>query len=321
MQRLRGIDTSGASRYILPERPSSTRFEHSLGVMYILRVLGASLEEQVAGLLHDAPHTAFSHTVDIVFPSQEYNYHELFQHEVIMRSDIPAILARHGMDLRPALEPDTFPLLEQPLPDICADRLDYALRDLRRTGHVSTVESKNFLSHLVVTPDGLLIDNRDDALWFSKLFSHANDTFWTGPEEAGAYWALAGAIKRAFEIGGFTEDDLFSTDDAAMTKLRSLDDALVQTYLDLLKPGTRFVEAAPDGPFFITHMKQRIIDPQVIEPGQPVSMRLSQLSPEYAWHLRDRQSARSTEYRLWSPSIGPELERTVDGRRWIVGNH
>src|SRR6266568_5184974 len=102
VQRLRGIDMAGASRYLFPERRSGTRFEHSLGVLHILSVLGANLEEQVAGLLHDVPHTAFSHTVDIVFPSAEYDYHERFQQQVVMRSEIPAILARHGVALHTA---------------------------------------------------------------------------------------------------------------------------------------------------------------------------------------------------------------------------
>jgi hypothetical protein len=216
------------------------------------------------------------------------------------------------MDLRPALQPDTFPLLEQPLPDLCADRIDYSLRGLHGDGLLTSQEAIAFLSHIVVTPEGLLLDDRDVGLWFSNLFLRVNDTLWTGPDEAAAYWGLAGAIKRAFEIGDFTEEDLFSTDDDAMTRLRSLNDSLVQAYLDLLKPGTLFVEAAPDGPFFLTHMKERIIDPRVIEPGHPHPMRLSQLSHEYARQLKNRQSTRSTEYRLWSPGIAPELAQLVD---------
>jgi hypothetical protein len=216
------------------------------------------------------------------------------------------------MDLRPALQPDTFPLLEQPLPDLCADRIDYSLRGLHGVGLLTSQEANNFLSHIAVTPNGLLLDDREVALWFGNLFLRANDTLWTGPDEAGAYWALAGAIKRAFEMGAFTEEDLFSTDDAAMTRLRSLNDSLVRAYLGLLNPGTLFAEATPDGPFFVTHMKERIIDPRVVEPGHPHPMRLSQLSPEYARHLQNRQSTRSTEYCLWSPSIAPELVQLVD---------
>ena len=44
-------------------------FEHSLGVYLLLRRLGADRREQVAGLLHDISHTAFSHAVDFLISS------------------------------------------------------------------------------------------------------------------------------------------------------------------------------------------------------------------------------------------------------------
>ncbi len=63
MQRLKKIAQLG-----IPDRfyhiRGFSRFEHSLGVMLLLRKLNASLEEQAAGLLHDVSHTAFSHVVD-----------------------------------------------------------------------------------------------------------------------------------------------------------------------------------------------------------------------------------------------------------------
>jgi hypothetical protein len=311
MQRLRGISLAGASRYLRPERVLITRYEHSLGVMHVLAMLGAGLEEQIAGLLHDIPHTAFSHTADIVFPNEEYNYHERFQHDIVMRSTIPAILARHGIELRAALEPDLFPLLEQPLPDLCADRIDYALRDLRGAGLVTTAQAKSFLTYLVPTPDGLLVSNVEAALWFSRLFHEANDLFWTGPAEAGAYWALAGAIKRAYAIGAFSDDDLFSTDEEAMQKLRSPDDQIVQAYLSLLQPGTLFYEAGEGEPHFHTHMKQRSIDPLVMTPGTDQPTRLSRISKEYAQHLRGREKRQRIDYRLWSSQMPPEITASV----------
>lgn len=41
-----------------------SRFEHSVGVMILLRKLGASVEEQAAGLLHDVSVSAFSHIIN-----------------------------------------------------------------------------------------------------------------------------------------------------------------------------------------------------------------------------------------------------------------
>ncbi|MEH6941868.1 HD domain-containing protein [Bacillus sp. JJ722] len=38
---------------MLNEKWNVTNFEHSKGVMLLIRILGGSVEEQVAGLLHD----------------------------------------------------------------------------------------------------------------------------------------------------------------------------------------------------------------------------------------------------------------------------
>ncbi len=53
-----------------------SRYEHSLGVMLLLKKLGASEKEQIAGLLHDISHTAFSHLVDWVLDQGDK---EIFQ--------------------------------------------------------------------------------------------------------------------------------------------------------------------------------------------------------------------------------------------------
>ena len=49
LQRLKGIMQSGARVYIFSNR-DVTRYEHCVGVMLLLRKLGASIEEQIAGL-------------------------------------------------------------------------------------------------------------------------------------------------------------------------------------------------------------------------------------------------------------------------------
>lgn len=65
VQRLKGIHQTGAS-YLVNKEWNVTRFDHSVGVMLLVKKLGGSVEEQIAGLLHDVSHTAFSHVVDYV---------------------------------------------------------------------------------------------------------------------------------------------------------------------------------------------------------------------------------------------------------------
>ena len=65
-QRLKGIDQAGYFEVYFPGTKHS-RFEHSIGCYVLLKMYGASLEEQLAGLIHDVSHSAFSHTADYIF--------------------------------------------------------------------------------------------------------------------------------------------------------------------------------------------------------------------------------------------------------------
>ena len=85
MQRIKGVNQAGASQYLFSGRDVS-RYEHCVGVMILLDKLGAGLEEKIAGLLHDVPHTAFSHVVDFVYRdnNDNHDFHERFHEKIIM---------------------------------------------------------------------------------------------------------------------------------------------------------------------------------------------------------------------------------------------
>jgi HD superfamily phosphohydrolase len=312
VRRLQGIHQAGASYYLFPERKPSSRYEHSLGVMHLLGLLGAGIEEQVAGLLHDVPHTAFSHTADVLFPNEGHNFHERFQHDIVMSSSIPAILQRNGLPLRAGLEPEAYGLLERPLPGLCADRLDYALRDALTAAMTSAAEAREFARALRVHEGEIVVGDHSAGEWFGRLYAEANEVLWSSPSEAGSYWALAGAIRRAYKMGGFTDADLFSTDDEAMDRLLALDDKSVQAYLTLLEPGTEYIEVEEDEPHFKTQMKYRRVDPPVLEPGMRVPVPLSALSEEYAASLKRGPRGATVRYRLWSPSITVDMAWLLD---------
>lgn len=130
MQRTKGVSQHGITA-LLGITPPFSRFDHSVGAMLLVRRLGGAVEEQIAALLHDISHTAFSHVIDFVFDDHSgQSYHEEKKEEVVANSDIPAILSRHGKDWRAFMNEDDFFILEQPSPALCADRLDYFLRDL-----------------------------------------------------------------------------------------------------------------------------------------------------------------------------------------------
>jgi HD superfamily phosphohydrolase len=118
MQRLNGVLQHGISALVdITARVS--RFEHSVGVMLLVRRLGGSVEEQIAALLHDVSHTAFSHVIDYVFDGHDdQSYHDRVKADYVAGTDLPEIVTGFGFDWRVLLDEDRYLLLEQPAPAV-----------------------------------------------------------------------------------------------------------------------------------------------------------------------------------------------------------
>ncbi|EEM42990.1 Metal-dependent phosphohydrolase [Bacillus thuringiensis serovar sotto str. T04001] len=168
VQRLKGIHQAGAS-YLMNEKWNVTRFEHSVGVMLLVKKLGGSAEEQIAGLLHDVSHTAFSHVIDYVFDNKDESYHEEIFSSVVKNSEIPAILAKHGYNYEDILLDDSkWTLLERSAPELCADRVDYTLRDMYTYGYISLEEVHSFLEDVIAVEKKMVLQSIEMAEWFTE---------------------------------------------------------------------------------------------------------------------------------------------------------
>ena len=281
MQRLKGVLQHGITGLIGITQPTS-RFEHSVGAMLLVRRLGASLEEQAAALLHDVSHTAFSHVIDYVFDSHDsQSYHDEKKEEYVARTDLPLIISRYGYDWRELVHEENFPLLEQPAPRLCADRLDYFLRDSVDLGLSTMAEVQFALEHLVVANGRIATTSLPAAHWLATTYIQADDSSWANFREVGLYELTARAIKRAFTVGAMREADIWRTDQPVWDKLQTHSDAELQALLQQVSPQTQFVWDE-ENPTFWVSTKIRSIDPDVVVAGE--LRPLSHLDPQFAQH-------------------------------------
>ncbi len=267
MQRLKHINQFGSWKFIMPKL-DNTRFEHCVGVYKLLSLLGASREEQVAGLLHDVPHTAFSHVTDYVFDRvHDQEYHEDQHKRIIMDSDIPGIVEKEGISVKRLMDEKNFPLLERDIPDFCADRLDYFMRDGLAIGLVKRDDIRIFMDSLVVKDREIVCKSRDAARRMAYLFLECSRRFWSSPLQSASYQILADAIRIAMERGIVDKDDLFLTDDELLMKVRSAGIKEIDEKLGLLNPSLKVVEDRKNHDFH-SSAKARFIDPKVFEDGK-----------------------------------------------------
>ncbi len=270
IQRLKGINQAGASQYALKGR-DVTRYEHSLGVMILLKKLGASIEEQVAGLLHDIPHTAFSHVIDFVFKEKNDNheFHEKFHEKMILQSEIPQILKKFGFETNRILDEHNFPLLEKPLPDLCADRIDYTLRDMIAVEGFSDKIDK-YLSSLIVYHNEIIFNNESIAKAFAEDYLKMNKERWSNPFEIALYQILADALKIGLDETIINENDLFQDDLYVYTKLKESNNPSILAKLAMLNPNLKIIDDPNDFEFH-SKSKLRYIDPKFLNQNNSIN--------------------------------------------------
>ncbi len=259
-QRLKGIRQAGPSALAFPFK-DVTRFEHSLGAFLLLRRLGADRREQVAGLLHDISHTAFSHAVDFIISSVEQDHHEQLKPLMLDRSDLAGALGGLGYTPAEFYDDSIYPLLEQPLPWLCADRLDYFLRDGIACGAVSRTAADRILGHLAVAGDRIVLTDVEVAREAVRLFEIMNRDWWASDTEAFIYNEFADAIREAIGRGVLRPDDLMMEDDLVLAKLETAGIPAITRKLDSIR---HFRPESLNGYAARVEPKVRWLDPPVL---------------------------------------------------------
>ncbi|KFN01658.1 HD domain-containing protein [Bacillus clarus] len=269
VQRLKGVHQAGAS-YLMNEKWNVTRFDHSVGVMLLIKKLGGSVEEQIAGLLHDVSHTAFSHVIDYVFDNEDESYHEEIFSTVITDSEIPGILAKYGYNYEGILLDDSkWTLLERSAPDLCADRVDYTLRDMYTYGYISLEEVQSFLEDLIAVDEKMVLQNIEIAEWFTITYYKEVIDFFMKPINIYGNDRLAKTLKLALHKNIIKPDDFLFEDHKLMSKLELCKNQEIDTLLSKLHPSVEVKEDKNDYDLYQKN-KVRLIDPSLLHEGKVV---------------------------------------------------
>jgi len=214
-QRLKHINQFG-----LPDeyfyKNGFSRYEHSIGVYILLDKLGADEEEKIAGLLHDISHTAFSHLVDWAIGDRtEENYQDNMLLTVLGDEEISKILMKGGYDFVRIANESNFSLLEREVPDLCADRIDYVLRE----GGLDRIEE--IVANLRVINNTIVFSGMKEALLFGRHFLFLQTNCWGGYEGVTRYNIFSKLLKNALESGDISIEDFWKTDDEIIAKLKN----------------------------------------------------------------------------------------------------
>jgi len=221
LQRLKEIDQIGYFEPYFPETAHS-RFEHSVGVYLLLKMYGAPLEEQIAGLIHDVSHSAFSHCIDYVLDTgseKEHNHQDNIFNKFVRKSEIPKVLRAYNLDPDYILDDKNFPLKEKDLPDLCADRIDYSLRTAILFREIKN--GKYFIDSLVAKNGRWIFKDFESAEKYASLFLKLNKDYYAGLPSATMFWTVGCYLRYALSKNYISEADLCTTDKIVLGKIGS----------------------------------------------------------------------------------------------------
>jgi uncharacterized protein len=285
--RLKHINQYGLDEYLIKET-GYTRYIHSLGVFVLAYQFGADIEELVAALLHDASHTACSHLADWVFYAEDQASTRAFQDEQHIRllhdTDLPKILERYNISLDDINHKSgKFKILEQSLPDICADRLEYNLYGGVLEKLITEEEVHAILSTLRYENERWYFTDTYFAKKFAEIPLYHTTNVWSSPREMVLDYVLGSLMRYCFMKEYLTVDHFCYATDAAIWKmLGELSDKVVQNTVDwCLHVDDNFeIVSANDAYDLVLKGKFRGINPWVLQDGKLV--RLTDIDQEFS---------------------------------------
>jgi HD superfamily phosphohydrolase len=234
VQRLKYIDQYGTLSYYNNSIKSFSRYDHSIGVLYILKKFNATLEEQVAGLLHDASHTVFSHVGDKVFKqvTKDKAYQDIAHLWYLNQTDVPEILEKHSLDFKETTFLFDKKILKRPHPYLDADAIEYILRGGFVEGMLTKEDIMLILDDLNFDGDHWIFNTEKQAKMVGDIALYLSEHVWKSLDSCVVSSFLAVILISSMKTGAVSKRELhFSTDSAVWEKVTFSNDKVITDYI------------------------------------------------------------------------------------------
>ena len=199
LERLKWIGQHGPLNH-LPfldgKKSSVTRYDHSVGAMVLTLIAGGTIDEAIAGLLHDIIHTAFSHALDFFLESNAESYHEKYKKSLLKQfeKEMKSIL---GNNWKKYLDEKLWTVIKTNNP-FAIDIAEYTVRDAVEFGFCDVDKSKEMSKQLcIIENDGkrlLACKSFEASLWWRQL-SEKTNSIYTAPWNIALNHYLVGGLK------------------------------------------------------------------------------------------------------------------------------
>lgn len=199
------------------------------------------------------------------------------------------------MNIEYIIDDTHFPLKETTLPDLCADRIDYILRDAWHLGEFSHEEVRYILAHLIIHEDTWIFKDLPSAKKFAELFYVMNEKYYAGTESAAMHRTVGDCLRYARKHEYLHNDDFYTVDKQVLDKITTHieNDHQLDIYWQRMNNTIPFTNNPND---FDAHVfcKSRIVDPLFMD--ATIVKRVSDV--DSAWKMRISNALSAKEYFL-----------------------
>ena len=289
MQRIRHVDMNCGMNYtsfpLFKDAGEYTRYEHSLGVAYILAGFTDKKEIILSGLFHDIAAPVFSHVID--FLNGDHEHQESTEDEtaslIAGSAVITGLLERDGITKEQVSDYHMYPLADNDSPRLSADRLEYTFGNMVNYGFATLEQVRTFLNDLTVSvnEDGMpemSFRTPETAEEFALLSLKCGHVYSCDHDRYGMEY-LALLLKKAVSEGILEYDDFRRTEAEVIAVLES--STLQEEWKAFRKMSSLKYSPEQKEGYLQVHAKRRYIDPLC------GNVRVSSYSEKYSKALHD----------------------------------
>ncbi|MBQ7524652.1 MAG: hypothetical protein IJT08_03535, partial [Alphaproteobacteria bacterium] len=184
-----------------------------------------------------ASHTVFSHVGDYIWAKDINDYaDESFQNSIHLKylhdNKLEDVLELLDMSLQNMdVENGQYRALEQPLPDMCADRIQYNIHTGVILGKLSKTEANDIASDLHFEEGRWFFTDPQIAKKFAEISLYCTQNFWGARWNTSMNIHFSNALKRAVDLKLLTMKDIFTTDAEVLKKVTESDDEVIKLNL------------------------------------------------------------------------------------------
>lgn len=219
MQRLQSVDMNCGVNYtsfpFFKDLNPYSRYNHSIGTALITWHFTRDEAQILAALFHDIATPAFAHTIDFAYGDHEKQIATENRTAAIISSsvEIVAELKKNHIPIEAVSDYHQYPVADQDIPHLCADRVEYITGDSLDYGFAKQDELKDLFSDMLVAPneDGQMeiqFKHSEKAVRFARLSLQCGKVYCSAADRC-AMEVLARLIRKAVKENILTIDDLY----------------------------------------------------------------------------------------------------------------